>query len=148
MTIRTWKTGFASLYKGANAEQVASEIESLGNDVTPTEILEKAKDDTTELHKCFEWEDSVAAEKWRLQQARMIVCHLVIKEDGEDAADKPEIRIFHKTDRADGYKSITFIMRDKTEYEKLLAQARKELRVFKQKYHNLSELEEILALID
>lgn len=148
MTIRTWKTGFASLYKGANAEQVASEIESLGNDVTPTEILEKAKDDTTELHKCFEWEDSVAAEKWRLQQARMIVCHLVIKEDGEDDAGKPEIRIFHKTDRADGYKPITFIMQDKTEYEKLLAHAREELRIFKQKYHNLSELEEILALID
>lgn len=148
MTTKTWKTGFASLYKGADPEKVANEIEAIGESVTPAEILERARDTSTELHKCFEWDDTVAAERWRLQQARMVVCHLVIKDDDEDATDKPEIRIFHKTDRTDGYKPITFIMRDKTEYEKLLAQAREELRIFKQKYHNLSELEEILVLID
>lgn len=145
MTTKTWKTGFASLYKGVDAEKVASEIEAIGESVTPAEILDRARDKSTELHKCFEWDDTVAAERFRLQQARQIVCHLVIKEVDED---KPEYRFFQMPDRSEGYKPITFIMRDKTEYEKLLAQAREELRIFKQKYHNLSELEEILALID
>ena len=54
------------IYK-ADAQKVADEIGD--KKVTPQEILEKARDETSELHKCFEWDDSVAAERYRLQQA-------------------------------------------------------------------------------
>lgn len=45
------------IYK-ADAQKVADEIGD--KKVTPQEILEKARDETSELHKCFEWDDSVA----------------------------------------------------------------------------------------
>ena len=59
----------------AEAQKVADEIGE--NKVTPQEVLEKARDENSELHKCFEWNDSVAAEKYRLQQARAIIINLV-----------------------------------------------------------------------
>lgn len=63
-----WK--FNNLYK-ADAEKVSKEIESIPN-ATPSSILEFARNENSELHKCFEWDDTVAAEKYRLQQARNI----------------------------------------------------------------------------
>ncbi len=141
-----WKEGMQSLYKGADAQKVANEILALGDDITPNQILETARNKNTELHKCFEWDDSIAAERYRLSQARMIVCHLVIKRPPEEK-EKPEIRIFYKTDKASNYKPTTLIMTDKTEYEKLLENAYKELQIFKKKYHSLAELDDIMALI-
>ena len=54
-----WK--FNNLYK-ADAEKVSKEIESISN-ATPSRILEYARNENSELHKCFEWDDTIAAEK-------------------------------------------------------------------------------------
>lgn len=143
MTVATWRSGFFK----ADAQKVADEIGAIGEEVTPAQILDKARDKNTELHKCFEWNDSVAAEKYRLHQARMIVCNLVFK-NLEHEDDTPKVRVFHRTDSNGGYKPLELIIKNPTEYEKLLARARVELRAFKAKYHALSELEEILDLID
>lgn len=145
MVVATWRPGL-DLYK-ADAQKVADEISAIGEDVTPRQIVDRARDSETELHKCFEWDDSKAADKYRLQQARSIVCNLVIKE----SVDKPEtipVRVFHKTEGTSGYKPLALVVKDPDEYSKLLAQALSELRAFKLKYHSLSELSEILALID
>ena len=75
-----WK--FNNLYK-ADAEKVSKEIESISN-ATPSSILEYARNENSELHKCFEWDDTVAAEKYRLQQARNIVCNLVYQEENKE----------------------------------------------------------------
>ena len=45
-------------------------------------------------------------------------------------------------------KQTIVMVKDEDEYQKLLEQARRELHVFKQKYSCLSELAEIIALID
>ena len=128
----------------ANAEKCYQEILSIGETATPKQILDFARDPGTELHKCFEWDDSIAAEKYRLQQARTVVCHLVYVEETQQEPQR--IRLIQKT--SEGYSPVQLIVRNKTEYESLLSRAMAELRAFKQRYHALSELEEILALID
>ena len=67
--IASWKTGFGSLFR-ADAQLVSNEIMSIGDTATPAQIVDMARDSSTELHKCFEWNDTVAAEKYRLEQAR------------------------------------------------------------------------------
>ena len=39
----------------------------------PQDVVEFARDETTELHKHFEWNDSDAAHQYRLSQARRII---------------------------------------------------------------------------
>jgi len=48
-------------------------IESL----SPRDVLELARNSKTELHKCFEWDDSKAAEKHRLGIAGLVLRALV-----------------------------------------------------------------------
>lgn len=71
-----WK--IKGLYK-ANAEKVYSEIKELGESFSPADVVEAAKDKNSELHKCFTWDDTVAAEKWRKQEARVLAANLAIK---------------------------------------------------------------------
>lgn len=42
-------------------------------DLTPDIVLEAARPENSPLHKHFEWDDSVAAEAWRKDQARTLI---------------------------------------------------------------------------
>lgn len=143
MIFAAWKSGCRI---SADAQKVADEILAIGKSATTAQILDKARDEKTELHKCFDWDDAEAAEKWRMQQARHIVCNLVIKEKTD--APKPEVRVFFKTDNESGYKPTVLIMQDKDEYQKLLARALAELNSFRAKYKSLTELDGVFDAID
>lgn len=140
-----WKPGFEGLFK-ADAQRVAEEIASIGEKATPYQILDKARDQSTELHKCFEWDDSVAAEKYRLHQARQVVCRLVIKETIKE--NKPPIRFMFQTKNGDGYQPTKIIYRDPDKYQELLQSVLRELQAIRNKHSNLSELEEVFSAID
>lgn len=151
-TISTWRPG--ARYK-ADAQKCADEIMEICDDIgsaSPRDILEKARDDETELHKCFTWDDGVAAERYRLVEAGQIVRLLVVKhtEDESKPEPKPIVfqRIFYKTTDNEGYKPVVQIMRKKDEYEAMLARAYSELQSFKNKYQMLSELETVFEAID
>lgn len=135
----------------ADAQKCADEImeicDNLGS-ANPKEIVEKAKDSNTELHKCFTWDDSVASEKWRLHEARKIVCALKIVDKREDREpDKTPIRVFYKTDNQSGYKPTKLILKNPDEYKQLVERCRHELLALKSKYHTVSEYSEIWEMI-
>lgn len=145
--IAKWKNG--ARYS-ADAQKCMDEIFEICHDIgsaLPSDILDKAKDEETELHKCFTWDDSVAAEKYRLQEARKLVTLMVIKEDPAPV-ERPEIRVFYKTYDNSGYKPTELIFKQDDEYNELLKRAQRELRAFKAKYSMLREFDEIFALID
>ena len=47
-----------SLYKGIDPYKVYDELQSLGENVKPEMIVAAAQDSNSELHKCFEWNDT------------------------------------------------------------------------------------------
>lgn len=147
MIVAKWRAGVGeSLFKGVDAQIVAEEIASIGESPTAHDIVDAARNEASELHKCFEWDDSIAAERYREKQARDVVHHLVIQEE-HVPEDRPEVRIFHKVTESPGYQDVRKIVRNEDLYQKLLAQAWAELRAFKARYSMLSELAEILDLI-
>lgn len=141
-----WETGIFH----ADAQKCAEEITEICNDIgsaTPQQILEKARDESTELHKCFTWDDTIAAEKYRLAQARQVVCKLKIEIIEQEKQEPTPIRFFYKTDKS-GYKPTSFIVKHVDEYQFLLERALRELEAFKQKYKNIAELEAVFEAID
>lgn len=136
----SWKIN--GIFK-ADAQKVYKEIGDTC--ITPEEVLEKARNKKSELHKCFEWDDSVAAEKYRLEQARTVIRMLVIKT--EDKEEQPQ-RVFQISSQKNEYQPIKFFMQNKDEYQKLLERAKDELKAFKNRYKSLSELEEVFDAID
>lgn len=135
-----WKV--KGLYK-ADAQKVADEIG--GGQITPQEVLEKARDVNSELHKCFEWDDSIAAEKYRLQQARSIIINLVYAPKKEE---EQSVRCFSLTSKVSTYQPTQQFLVQEDEYQTLLKRALAELEAFKRKYHTLTELEAVFEAIE
>lgn len=144
MEIFKWKN---HSFKG-NAEIVAGEINDLGESVNPQDIVNYARNNPeSELFKCFTWDDSKAAENWRLQEARIILCNLVKVEVQEDTTKEP-LRVFFKTTNDEGYKPTKMILSNQDEYQNLLARAKNELYAFEKKYNSLCELGEVFEAIN
>lgn len=140
------------IYKfNADATKCADEIMEICETLesaTPQQILEKAKDESSELHKCFTWDDTKAAEKWRLFQARQVVCNLKIKIIEHEAPKVTPLRVFYKTDNISGYKPTRLIIKKEDEYEALVRRCQNELMAIKQKFQNVHEYDEIWKLIN
>jgi len=52
----------------AKALECLAQLQDADN-LTPASVLKEAKDPNSPLHKYFEWDNTAAAEKWRLRQA-------------------------------------------------------------------------------
>lgn len=142
----TWKLD--GLYK-ADAEKVATELECLGEQYSLADVVNRARDENSEMHTIFEWDDSVAGQKYREHQAATMIRQLVLTKEENGEQKKTNVRFMVSTGNRDNtYTPIKCILRNQNEYEAMLERAMSELRAFKKKYSSLSELEEIFALID
>ena len=52
-------------------------IEGAGKQIATSEIVDAARDRQSPIHECFEWNDTIAGEKYRKHQARNLVNHIV-----------------------------------------------------------------------
>lgn len=82
-----WKDAF--MHSSMDANKVYDELQAIpDSERTPERIVEEAQNTDKELHKGFTWDDTEAAQKCRLFEARQIVNHLIVKfeakDDGED----------------------------------------------------------------
>ena len=139
-----WKT--KGIYK-ADAEKVYSEITSLGDSFSPADIVEKARDDDTELHKCFTWDDTKAATRWREQEARVLFGNLVVKTT-TSGGEEVNVRVIESVKARNTYMPTSVVIRSKTDYANLLDRAYRELRAFRTKYSTVTELQELFCEID
>jgi hypothetical protein len=139
--IHKWKNGSRI---SIDPEKAYQEMDSL-TEKSPENVLEKARDESTELHKYFEWRDDVAAEKYRLQQARhLIVCMVEIQEENPDDVR----RTFEISSTPNVYQPRTYFTINKDEYAILLGRAKQELYALKNRYENLAELEDVFEAIE
>lgn len=135
-----WK--IKGIYK-ADAQKVADEIGE--NSITPQEVLEKARDENSELHKCFEWDNAVAAEKYRLQQARAIIINLVYVPKGKE---EHTVRCFQVTTERSVYQPTKRFLVQEDQYQQLLARAKAELESFRRRYAEITELEAVFEAMN
>lgn len=131
--------------RNADAERCWEEIQTIGEKVTPEQIVDYARNDTSELHKLFEWDDTVAAEKYRIIQAQGIVRNLVYVPAKKD---DPPVRVLQITTETHEYQPTRFFLKQEDQYTALLKRALAELNAFKRKYKSLTELDKIFSDID
>lgn len=133
-------------FKG-DAQRCYDEIQSLGASYTPEMIVNLARDESTELHKCFDWDNDTAAEKWRKQQARQICISLTITVERKPGVTQEYRVIQHDRDER-VYKPVVLTVRNLEEYERLLKQAKAEMAAFRKRYQNIKELSEVIEEIE
>src|SRR6266498_1658456 len=128
-------------------------IEERDSVLKPEAVVEFAKGKKTALHSHFNWDNDNAAEQYRLWQARQLIRIKVVVLKSED--DNVETKAFVHFDSNDnqegGYRYIVKVLNDDLLKEQMLANALRELQVFKKKYselRSLAQLQEVFEAID
>lgn len=113
--------------------------------LNPVDIVDESRDSAAPLHPCFEWDDVVAAEKYRQTQAQMIVRSIVTIQES-DKKEPQEVRAFVHVQES--YHPISVVIGSKEQMEELLASALSELKAFQRKYNSLVELSLVFDAIE
>ncbi len=141
--------------------EVCHELEKQDR-LTTGNLVEASRPKTAPLHNEFEWNNKIAAEKYREVQAGYIIRSVAIKvtELSSDTTNvnlsltsedsEVETRFFHAIDLdGEGFDSLETISAEADKTQKLLALCRKDLRSFKEKYEVLrSVLPDLFCSID
>lgn len=154
-TTYSWKPGF---HVRASTDEAMKVCEALRNGagLSPQNLLEVSRPEGTALHDEFEWNDSIAAEKFRLIRAGNIIRSIVVvhespKESGGQEPKAIEVRAFFPThnkdeDSRDTYESLAVINRDDTMRTRLMNDCLRELQWVQKKYRTLKEITDSLDI--
>ena len=117
--------------------------------ITPKILLVDARKKKSPLHDEFEWDDTVAAELHREEQARYILRHIEVMLVLAPKDSLPVRAFAHvETAGAPGYVNIEAVLSTLDYRDQILDQALSELRSFRRKYADLKELAEVFAALD
>lgn len=137
------------------AEEAASElqrIEQKYGEVTPRNLLDESTPEDAVMHNCYEWDDSKAADNYRLWQSRHIMSCLVVTYADEAETEPKEIvvRAFQNVseEREGRFISVEKAFESTTTRDIILQKAFEELAMFRKKYSDLSELAKVITAID
>lgn len=108
--------------------------------LTPLLVVEEARLPGHPLHSSFEWDDSIAGEKYRHVQARELIRSAVVVYRQPDGAPV-RVRAFHSINRVDGpsYVPIAEIAEDPMMRKVVLQGAEREWKTLLRKYSHLEE---------
>ncbi len=116
--------------------------------IDPKDLLELARPKKSPIHHIFEWDDSRAAEKFRLDQARLLIRCLVVEIDGTDVRQYVSPVLVHPTDTDKKYLSVDSAMADESIWEQVLNRALRELFTWKAQYKRLKKLGPVIKAIE
>jgi hypothetical protein len=133
--------------------RITTELERIrrarGGLLRPEDVVKAAKPKNSPLHNKFCWDDSEAAHQYRLWQARELIVSVVVVEPQSKRTIQAYVSM--PSDRkqpAGGYRSTIDVLSNDEMREQALAQAKRELTIFRDKYRQLQELAEVLTAID
>lgn len=109
-------------------------------------VVKEAKSKSSPLHSAFEWNDTVAAEKYREDQAGYMIRSIEVTMVGQENSKIP-VRAFVSvaSNEDKQYRSIAAVMVDQELREQVLDRAFIEFNAWKRRYENLLELAEIFT---
>lgn len=114
--------------------------------LTPSAVVDAARPEGHPLHSRFEWDDTVAAEAHRRQQARQLIA-MVVRDVRRPNGKASSIREFHSV-RGDGpdpvYEPLDDIVADPVMTAVLLATMKREWLTLKRRYDRFAEFHQMI----
>ena len=111
-----------------------------GGILQPAEVVLQARKSNSPLHEYFDWDDSIAAEKWRIEQAQHMIRAVVRIIEQTKKPVRVFVSLTPDRGKEGGYREIITVLRNPDQRQQLLRDAVSELESFKQKYSMLTEL--------
>jgi len=103
--------------------------------LTPEIVLRAARRKTSPLHRHFDWDDTVAAEHWRLDQARHLIGRFRVQVVGDREPRK--VRAFIHVPDEGRWRDVESVRSSPVRMQSVLDAAQSELLSFRRKYDGL-----------
>lgn len=143
-------TGAVHKVSAQSVGEVCEQLEKSEGGLSPQALLDASRNPDAPLHDEFDWDDTVAAKKWRLEQARLLIAHvrIVRSDDEQERQDYKERGFVSTPGRQSVYVSMdTALHRD--DYRKhLLEQARRDSETFIAKYRRIEQLAAVVTAME
>lgn len=125
----------------ADAQKIGEELAKITKDnggrLMPEKVVNAARAPKSALHAHFEWNDKVAAEAYRVDQARHII-RIIRVEDEEGGDAKPAF--VSVSDRGTAYRLVEEVTASRELQLIVLQQAERDLKAFERRYHMLNDI--------
>ena len=144
-----FKVGYFPV-KAGDCGKYFEEIQDKFGEINPEYLVDKAKDESNLLHECFEWNDTIAAGKYRVIQAKDLIRTLVKvdKIGDEEKETRAVVSVAFSEGEQRKYYMSTVVMQNECARKNLLRDAYNDCRIFAEKYSTLTELESVLKAIN
>ena len=141
-----WWDGYGRVVDANTVGGVVEQLEEKNGKVTKEDFLEASRPEDSATHALFEWDDSKAAEAYRLDQSRTIINSLrvvYVKPDKEEV----KVSAFVQTYKENGnavYENVYDALKDDGKREVILNRIRGELNAFIVRNQHIEELADLL----
>ena len=127
---------------GTLREELQALYEEQG-ELTPSLVVNTARDPEHPLHSRFEWDDSVAGEKYRQHQARQLIRSVRIRVIGEDDPTIDyHVRAYQMVRQPGGgqsYQPVTEVVQDPFISRLILSNMEREWKALRRRYEQFHE---------
>jgi transcriptional regulator with PAS, ATPase and Fis domain len=155
-TIKKVYKAIPGMFGDKEAEIYGKELDKIAEKkngtLKPADVVEEARDVNSPLNEYFEWEDSEAAERWRIYQARQLINHIqiTIKYDHTQKSQRAFLSVNETPAEADKNKVYVTIERVLNEPElraQVIYKALKDAEYWQSRYNEYAELGRIFKAI-
>lgn len=129
--------------KKANPQTIGDALTKIANEaggrLLPKSVVLAARESKHPLHKHFEWDDTVAAEHYRHDQARTLITCIKIVDDKQDR--EPARAFLSISDKSGvSYRPLQVVMGSTELQLAVLQRAERDLEAFEKRYRDLGDI--------
>lgn len=143
----SWRAGHGQVSPEA-AGKVMESIEARDGAVTAQTFLDESRPEESPTHGCFEWDDSIAAEKYRLHQSQNTILDLIVTIKTDEKTVKKPAFVNVNTAGTASYNNVVYAFSVEESKSNVLNNALRELAAFKRKYESLTEMTDVIKAIN
>jgi len=139
----SWRPGFPN--KKIPVKVVANELKAIEREngiLEPEAVVKAAKIKSSPLHEFFIWDDTIAAQEYRLEQARGLIRAVIVEVKVENKSYK--VRAYYNvTDETEprAYRAVSEITANQAHLDRVVERAWTELEAWQARYDNLAALQ-------
>jgi len=147
--IYQWRDGARVNLDAQTAGEEIERVRTAQNGrLAPLDLVEASRDPAAPLHPAFEWDNAVAAESWRVEQAKYLIRSIDVVMVSEQEQKSVRAFVSVKRDEDRSYTSVSHAMSDADLRKQVLDNALRELEAWRNRYAELVELANVFAAID
>jgi len=120
-----------------------------GGDLTPEIVVNDAADPDSPIHRCFDWDNDKAGDKWRLHQARQLIGSIIVEVTVKDTEHvRAFININYPDSKDRHYVNIIDAASDEHKMKLIIDDARKQMRSWSQRFKIYQQLREVALKVE